>query len=331
VFLYPLSQLLLVALNLVVSIAALRAAWLARSREALTFSAWNAMSTPIAVHDVLLQNYRIDIEGIYLLSYLGCVQLLLFMVLMYRRYTSALDEVAQANANLSLRLAQREAELLESHRQLRDVERRETLTRERQRLLQDMHDGLGSSLISALRMVEKDPSGTARADDIAQVLRECIDDLKLTIDSLEPVSTDLLLLLATLRYRLGSRLEAAGISLTWDVDDIPPLQWLGAQSALHILRILQEVFTNVLKHSHATAIRVQTSHDDHAVMVRVHDNGTPFDPTGVPLAHGGRGLANVQRRASALDAAVSWEPDATGTWFTLSLPIAPVTASLDVG
>ncbi|WP_454757831.1 ATP-binding protein [Cupriavidus campinensis] len=331
VFLYPLSQLLLVALNLVVSIAALRAAWLARSREALTFSAWNAMSTPIAVHDVLLQNYRIDIEGIYLLSYLGCVQLLLFMVLMYRRYTSALDEVAQANANLSLRLAQREAELLESHRQLRDVERRETLTRERQRLLQDMHDGLGSSLISALRMVEKDPSGTARADDIAQVLRECIDDLKLTIDSLEPVSTDLLLLLATLRYRLGSRLEAAGISLTWDVDDIPPLQWLGAQSALHILRILQEVFTNVLKHSHATAICVQTSHDDHAVMVRVHDNGTPFDPTGVPLAHGGRGLANVQRRASALDAAVSWEPDATGTWFTLSLPIAPVTASLDVG
>ncbi|CAG2139385.1 hypothetical protein LMG19282_01631 [Cupriavidus campinensis] len=329
VFLYPLSQLLLVGLNLVVSIAALRAAWRAGSREAMTFSAWNAMSTPIALHDLLLQNYRIDIESIYLLSYLGCVQLLLFMILMYRRYISALDEVAQANANLSLRLAQREAELLESHRQLRDVERRETLTRERQRLLQDMHDGLGSSLISALRMVEKDASGTARADDIAQVLRECIDDLKLTIDSLEPVSTDLLLLLATLRYRLGSRLEAAGISLAWEVDDIPPLQWLGAQSALHILRILQEVFTNVLKHSRATAIRVQTCRDDDTVLVRVHDNGTPFSPAGTPPAHGGRGLANMQRRASALDAAVSWQPDASGTWFTLRLPVAPVTASLD--
>jgi len=171
----------------------------------------------------------------------------------------------------------------------------------------------------------------ARADDIAQVLRECIDDLKLTIDSLEPVSTDLLLLLATLRYRLGPRLEAAGISLTWEVGDIPPLPWLGAQSALHILRILQEVLTNVLKHSRATAVRVQTSRDDHWARVRVHDNGTPFDLTALPLEHGGRGLANVQRRAAALNAAVSWEPDATGTWFTLCLPVAPVASSLDAG
>jgi len=321
VFLYPLSQLLLVALNLVVSVAALRAAWRARSQEALVFSIWNAMSTPIALHDILLQNYRVDIESIYLLAYLGCVQLLLFMYLMYRRYVSALDEVAQANANLSLRLAQREAELLESHRQLREVERRDTLTRERQRLLQDMHDGLGSSLISALRVVERDPGGTARADDIAQILRECIDDLKLTIDSLEPVSTDLLLLLATLRYRLGPRLESAGISLAWEVGDIPALQWIDAQSALHILRILQEVFTNLLKHSHATAIRVQTRHDAQSVTVRVHDNGTPFDPAHVPAAHRGRGLASMQRRAQALHAEVSWQPDATGTWFTLQLPL----------
>lgn len=324
VFLFPLSQLLLVLLNLTASIAALQAAWRMRSREALLFSLWNAMSTPIAVHDVLLQNYRLSIEGIYLLSYLGCVQLLLFMYLMYRRYIGALDQVAQMNANLSVRLAQREAELNESHRQLREIERRETLAQERQRLLEDMHDGLGSSLMSALRVVEQ-----RRAEvDVAQLLRECIDDLKLTIDSLEPVSADLLLLLATLRYRLGPRLEAAGITLTWDVEDLPPLPWLDPRSALHVLRILQEVFTNILKHGNATAIRVQARAEADAVTVRVHDNGTPFDPaTDAATSHAGRGLANLHRRAQAIGASLAWQAEAQGTWFALRLAIARATAN----
>lgn len=321
VFLFPLAQLLLVCLNLLASIAALQASWRARSREALLFSIWNAMSTPIAVHDVLLQNYRISIEGIYLLSYLGCVQLLLFMYLMYRRYIGALDQVAQVNANLAMRLAQREAELTESHRQLRDIERRETLAQERQRLLEDMHDGLGSSLMSALRVVEQ-RSGEV---DVAQLLRECIDDLKLTIDSLEPDSADLLLLLATLRYRLGPRLEAAGIRLAWEVDDVPPLPWLDPQGALHVLRIVQEVLTNILKHGNATVIRVQTRAEEDTVTVRIHDNGVPFDPAAIPPTGGGRGLTNLHRRAQAIGATIGWQAGTPGTWFCLTLAIARVT------
>jgi signal transduction histidine kinase len=37
---------------------------------------------------------------------------------------------------------------------LREIEQRQTISHERQRLMQDMHDGLGSSLISAIRSVE---------------------------------------------------------------------------------------------------------------------------------------------------------------------------------
>ncbi|PLQ00848.1 histidine kinase [Cupriavidus pauculus] len=321
VFLFPLAQLLLVCLNLTASIAALQASWRARSREALLFSIWNAMSTPIAVHDVLLQNYRISIEGIYLLSYLGCVQLLLFMYLMYHRYIGALEQVAQVNASLAMRLAQREAELNESHRQLRDIERRETLAQERQRLLEDMHDGLGSSLMSALRVVEQ----RSAEIDVAQLLRECIDDLKLTIDSLEPDSADLLLLLATLRYRLGPRLEAAGIRLVWEVEDVPPLQWLDPQGALHVLRIVQEVFTNILKHANATVIRVQTRVADATVRVSIHDNGAPFEPDTTSPARGGRGLTNLHRRAQAIGATIGWQADANGTWFALNLAVARAT------
>ena len=56
---------------------------------------------------------------------------------------------------LAERLALREAELEASHQRLREIELRQTISDERQRLMQDMHDGLGSSLISAIRSVER--------------------------------------------------------------------------------------------------------------------------------------------------------------------------------
>ena len=86
--------------------------------------------------------------------------------------------------------------------------------------MQEMHDGLGSSLVSALRVVE---NGKMQSGELAGVLKDCIDDLKLAIDSIEPVDDDLLLLLATLRFRLGARLENTGIRLHWKVSKIPPL------------------------------------------------------------------------------------------------------------
>jgi signal transduction histidine kinase len=113
--------------------------------------------------------------------------------------------------------------------------------------------------------------------DVAEVLKGCIDDLKLTIDSLEPVEADLLLLLATLRFRLGPRLAGAGVSLRWEISDVPPLDWLDPRNALHILRILQEAFTNTLKHTRATQIRVMTGAEDGYVSVVIADNGGGFD------------------------------------------------------
>jgi signal transduction histidine kinase len=94
--------------------------------------------------------------------------------------------------------------------------------------------------------------------EVAAVLAECIDDLKLAIDSIEPVDQDLLLLLATLRFRIGARLENGGIILHWNVSDIPPLDWLNPSCSLHVLRILQEALSNIIKHSGATEVSLST-------------------------------------------------------------------------
>lgn len=217
----------------------------------------------------------------------------------------------------SARRKQLEKDVANSNERLRAIERRQMLSQERQRLMQDMHDGLGSSLVSALRVVE---NGHLDEIEITQVLKACIDDLKLAIDSMEPVDADLLLLLATLRFRLGPRLESTGIALSWEVRNVPKLEWLDPKNALHILRILQEAFTNIIKHTQATEIRVATAADESHVQVTITDNGTGFDVDSA-LSGGGKGLSNQLRRAQAIAAEVHWASAATGTCFTLRLPI----------
>ncbi len=207
-------------------------------------------------------------------------------------------------------------ELEESHQHMREIEQREILSKERQRLMEDMHDGLGSSLTSALRAAEHGKAGTA---ELAQILRDCVDDLKLAIDSMEPVDTDLLLLLATLRYRMSPRLENCGISLRWEVQPLPKLDWLNPEKSLHVLRILQEAFSNIVKHANAAKIHVSTSVAGEFVVVKIHDDGIGFSPLRTSTK-GGRGLSNQLRRAAMIGASIQWGLEEEGTCFILKLP-----------
>ena len=312
----PYAHLLLISMATVITLAGLWHSWRSRSLDAKMLSTVFAVSYVFGVYDWARLKYVLDLESYYLTPYAAMALFGVFVVIMFRQYVGALATVEKLNSGLEASLKNRETELAASYERLREVERRELLSQERQRLTQDMHDGLGSSLVSALRVVEGGRIGEA---EVAEVLKGCIDDLKLTIDSMEPVEADLLLLLATLRFRLGPRLAGAGISLRWEVSDVPPLDWLNPRNALHILRILQEAFTNTLKHTRATQIRVTTGAEDGYVSVTIADNGGGFSVEEA-LAGGGKGLGNQQRRAQAIGAELTLVSSDVGTVLTLRLP-----------
>ena len=298
-----------------VGIASIRAAWRAQSMEGLVLAVWVLLTAYLGINDLMLQNNLISIEGYFILPFVQIALVFAFFHLILAHYLGAMDAVERSNPVLAERLTAREAALLASHERLREIEQRELLLHERQRLTEDMHDGLGSSLIGALRMVER---GRLDETELKQLLQGCIDDLKLTIDSMEPVETDLLLLLGTLRFRLEPRLESSGIKLHWNVRDVPPVFWLDHRYALHILRVMQEAFTNIIKHAEATEATVSTGVAAGNIVISVSDNGKGFD-TAAPRA--GRGLANQTRRASAMRARLTVESGPGGTKLTLLLPI----------
>ncbi|MEO5794748.1 MAG: sensor histidine kinase [Rhodoferax sp.] len=312
----PLSYLLTICAGGPAVLLLAWVAWRRGAREGLLASAVGVIDLPVAIHDWLMQNYLVGPESYYAWPVSAMARLLVFIYILLRRYVGAIDEVERANLRLAERLAAREAELSASYEQLRQVQQRQTLSRERQRLMQDIHDGMGSQLMSALKVAE---SGRLSEAQMALVLRECIDDLKLTVDSLEPVEADLLLVLATLRYRLAPRLSDAGLAIRWEVVALPPLPWLDPRCALHVLRILQEGISNVLQHAQATELRVATALDGEAgVYVTLTDNGRGFDTA--THAEGGRGLSNMVRRADLIGGRVSWEAVPGGTCCRVWLP-----------
>ncbi|MBI2772556.1 MAG: sensor histidine kinase [Burkholderiales bacterium] len=312
-------QTLVIAVSLVVIAAGLWNAWRARAFDSGLLAICMLVGLAAALSEGVFGVFG-GIEGeISLISiYVPRIFVAACVYLTMRHYVQLVAEIKEAKSTLEERLQLREAELQQSHARLSEIERRQTLSDERQRLMDDMHDGLGSSLSSVLRMVSQRYDTDA---ELQAVIRSCIDDLKLTIDSMEPVQDDLLQLLATLRYRFGPRLQHAGITLRWEVTEVPKLEWLDPRRSLHILRILQEALANALQHTRTSEIRVATHADLLSVWVTVADNGTGFDVAATQQRGGGRGLMNQQRRAAELGGRLELASSASGTRLSLVLPL----------
>ncbi|WP_328586092.1 sensor histidine kinase [Chitinasiproducens palmae] len=197
-------------------------------------------------------------------------------------------------------------------------EQRAAIQAERNRILQDMHDGMGSHLITALHLARREDVNRA---ELARTIEESLQDLRLIIDSLDLTEQDLLPLLGNLRFRLAPRLRALGITLEWDVrPPLPELDYLTPDSALAVLRIVQEAINNALQHAAPTHIRLSARADGDAVYVQVVDDGRGFD--GAPRSTGSRGLSGMRLRAARLQAALSIDSSSAGTEVTLRLPVS---------
>ena len=288
--------------------------------ENLTLLAAIVINFLLAIHDLVNYEERFEFDTLYLLPLGGPLLLFAVAILLIRRFVGVLQQHETLNAELASRVRERERELALSYERLRFLDQQRTTSDERQRLMRDMHDGIGSHLMSTLALARV---SSLSQHQLEETLTDCIDELKLTIDSLEPVESDLLVVLGNLRYRLEPRLKAAGISLEWAVSDLPPLAYLDPENVRSVLRIVQEAFTNTLKHARAKRITLSTGVDyaNARVYVRVTDDGVGLDVS----KSSGRGLDNMKIRAAKLHGEVEFVPmKGGGACVNLYLPLAKI-------
>lgn len=241
-------------------------------------------------------------------------------VALQRRFVGSLRDQAMARVRLEQALDARTRELQDRWEDLQDSERQRSAAQERERLLQEMHDGLGSQLVTARLCAERGVPSQA----LVGQLDECIREMRLTVDALAVTDGDLTLLLANLRHRMAPRLQDAGLELDWQLTDVPLLPTLRGTGGRELIRIVQEALSNIIHHAGATRVRFSTRVDAARgqVLLSIVDNGRGM---AVDLRQG-NGLRGMRRRAERIRAAIDWRPpeDAAvegGTELLLRLPL----------
>lgn len=250
-----------------------------------------------------------------LIPYVRPVFFSFLTVVLLRRIGATLDQLDRSNANLSIKLAEREAELAVFHRQEKAKTALRVREQERARLTHDLHDGISGHLASIIALSER--TGDKPTELAA---REALNDLRLVIYSLDLDDSELPVALANFRDRLIPQLQRLGIELDWSIAGLPEVSGVTPGNALAILRILQEAVTNAVKHGPARRIVIRASAAAGGkVMITVENDGRAFGEAGQNPAHG-HGLGSMRRRAEGLQGEVIIEALAHGTRVTLLLP-----------
>lgn len=237
-------------------------------------------------------------------------------VAIIEHYLARTRELEHMNTELERRVAvkAREIELQTAHAE--EAKRERALVCERQRILADMHDSVGASLVGLLRYVQ---SGKADSGELEQRVRAALQEMRIAIDALEPAEGDLGAVLGKLRYRLEPLLESTGVRFSWDAAELPRVEALEPSAVFAIQRIVLEAIANALKHSGARQIKlVLRAMNPEGVEIRIEDNGKGFD---VESLASGLGLGNMRARAQRLGAHVSFlSKPGSGTTVSLTVP-----------
>jgi signal transduction histidine kinase len=197
---------------------------------------------------------------------------------------------------------------------------------ERERISQDLHDGIiqniyavGLSLEDIPDLLRDDP------DEVERRIERAIDSLHLTIRDIRNFIFGLrpeLLSGATLMTGLAAIIEEFRHNSIIDVElyagdiDVEP----DATATGHLLGVVNEALSNIARHSGASRATVWISAEpDEGLRLRIEDNGRGFDPAAAGIV-GHQGLANMRSRVATVGATMRIESDATGTRIEIHRP-----------
>lgn len=236
------------------------------------------------------------------------------------RHLAMSRALERSKQELEQRVAEKVHEVERTYRKMQEVLHEKVVLRERQRIMADMHDGLGSALIGLLSQVH------GRSTDLAQIehrLGDMLTDLRAIVDSLQPMEGDLGVVLGNIRYRMSKAIEASGVKFVWRVEPLPPLADLPPDKVLSIQRIVLEALTNALRHAAASSVTVSASvvREREAIVIVIADDGVGFDSAAPQRGHG---LRNMRSRAQRIGIRIDIDSSpGRGTRIALEFPLTP--------
>lgn len=221
---------------------------------------------------------------------------------------------------------------LEAEQQLQDELSRkmvESQERERSRIAQELHDGLGQELLliknaALLALMKEKDDRTMRAEleNLSGGVSRVIKIARDISYNLRPAELDRLGLSETLRSIVVELRRATDVRVTGEVETIDGL--IPKDLEINVVRILQEATANAMKHSRAQTLHIAVTVDAGVITLSVADNGVglPEQPNSGGGNSKGLGLAGIEERVRILRGTLSIAPTSGGgTTLTVTIPV----------
>ena len=249
----------------------------------------------------------------HLLQFLPVITTLASLWIIVSDLIRSMSRYEALNASLQQTVEERTAELEKSYARISEIERSKAIDAERQRIMFDLHDGVGGQLVNTLAYMRN----THIKDKVLQgALEDALRDLALMLDTME-VQDSIATLMGMLRERLDGLLAEHGIRFIWQIHEEPVFPDATSTQNLNLLRIVQEAITNVIKHAKASTVTVSTTTNS----ITIEDNGDGFVIGATAhTSRPGYGVTGMQRRAELLGANLLINPTEKGTTVKVHWP-----------
>lgn len=198
-----------------------------------------------------------------------------------------------------------------------------TLEQERQRISQELHDGVQQLLTSAKIKLDTFEMSTGIENNFvnesSELLLKTSDEIRRIIKDLHPQDID--------KFGLFPAIE----SLSQDVNSFNNIK-VGFENKfdgeinkiyhLPIYRIVQEGFGNIIKHSECTECKLFLSGNDKFINIELRDNGKGFNYLQKKESGLGHGLTNMKKRAEFIGGKFNIDSKIDeGTKLLLTIPL----------
>jgi signal transduction histidine kinase/streptogramin lyase len=185
--------------------------------------------------------------------------------------------------------------------ELREMEKRAAVERERGRIARDIHDDLGNRLTEiqllaglAQRNRAAPEKSVTQVNNISSAARLATDALDEIVWAINPHNDTLPHLINYLGQFTADFLRTAGIRCRMDLPENPPAKSVSAEVRHNLFLALKESLNNIARHSGATEVSLLILVTDESLSVIIRDNGRGFN--GEVKENGADGLENMRQR-----------------------------------
>lgn len=180
----------------------------------------------------------------------------------------------------------------------------------------ELHDNIGQIMTLAkiqVQLAKEKPNGI---DEAADTIGNAISELRMLSKLINPEAIKNLSLREAVRLELERFNRMAFIEAKYTVKGVPFT--IGSEKEIIVFRILQEFFSNTIKHSKATKLEVMLLYTESELVINAKDNGVGFKDE---IDYSGIGIKNMTNRAKVIgaDLKISSVPN-KGTMLQLVYP-----------